>query len=532
MSVASFVTRASIIVNKMKNLPASRRVPGDTNYMCHAQRTFPSHSRTVATRRRRVVQFQLSAGGNYDKPESHSMPNGVSTNPFHNIDKLLAAMPGPLTRRRVQQAYQQLEKDSPQELRLRLAQDPDFKHTLRRWLPEDNAYLTVFNPTHYQALREALAQNQFQSRDGSPWPTAPLGQQGQAQLIPATLDPHGSLAPEEMGAWSHLMWAQRQQLSDLTVDVLDTLGAIWLEKAKSPTDDAIADLDSLLAIRGLKQRTGRSGESRGFREQQRLEIFQSLVQIQNLWLTLGQLESIETTPKGQQKRKIKTIQSRAFVITDRLGQLRLDGCIDVEKFIFRPGTVFGQFLFGPGRQTALLSARALSYDPYRETWEKRLTRYLSWHWRTTSIAQNSHRYSFKTLLHAIDPTLKTRYTQRLHDRLEKALDKLQADLVIESWSYQGSQEDLEVCVLPPVAQTMLATTVEKPVILESVSSELNSQLKKRRKALKLSQATLAQHLEITQAYLSMLENGKTGRLNDTLVEKIYKWLEETGQNHL
>jgi hypothetical protein len=41
--------------------------------------------------------------------------------------------------------------------------------------------------------------------------------------------------------------------------------------------------------------------------------------------------------------------------------------MDVERFIFRPGKVFAHFLFGPGRQTALLSAKALHYDPYRQT---------------------------------------------------------------------------------------------------------------------------------------------------------------------
>lgn len=456
------------------------------------------------------------------------MSNCATTNLFHPLEALFALPNTPPTRHKIQQAYELLEKNYPNEIRLRLSQDSKFHKTLCYWLqPQESAYLTVFNPTHYQALREALAQNQFQSLEGSPWPTAALGQEGQAQLIPATLDPQSSLAPEELGAWSHLMWTQRQQLSDLTVDVLDTLGAIWLKTAQTPQDDALADLDSLLTIRGLKQRAGRSGEARGFRDSQRMDIFQSLVQIQNLWLTLGQIESIETTPKGHKKRKIKTIQSRAFIITDRLGQLRLDGCIDVEKFVFRPGKVFGQFLFGPGRQTALLSAKALSYNPYREIWEKRLTRYLSWHWRANNVEHNSH-YSIETLLNAVDPQWNDRFSPKVRDRLEKALDKLQEDLVIEGWSYVGSSE---ICVLPPPAHrtplTLLAAA-KAALPEETTAHKLGSQVRERRKTLRLSQAALAQQLEITQAYLSMLENGKTGsrHLNTALSEKIYKWLAE------
>lgn len=391
----------------------------------------------------------------------------------------------------------------------------------------ESPYMTVFNPSHYQALREALAQNQFQSLEGSPWPTALLGKEGQAQLIPAALDPHCSLAPEEQGSWSHLMWSQRQQLSDLTVDVLDTLGAIWLKTATNPNDDAVADLDSLLTIRGLKQRTGRTGERRGFRNNQRLEIFKSLVQIQNLWLTLGQFESIETTPKGRKKRRVQAIQSRAFVITDRLGQLRLDGCIDVEKFIFRPGKVFGQFLFGPGRQTALLSARALSYDPYREAWEKRLTRYLSWHWKASSIKQDGHHYSVATLLNAVDPQLNTRL-QTHKNRLEKALDKLQTDQVIHSWAYVEASQLSEINVSPPTGAKESFPLAAAVAALPELSRPIGTEMQKRRKNLKLSQVALALKLEITQAYLSMIENGKVAsdQLNPTLRAKIYKWMGE------
>jgi len=443
------------------------------------------------------------------------------------LKALLERQSGKPDQKSIRSTYARLKKRFPAQLEQHLSQNRELQDQLNASLAGGPGYVTVLNPTHYQALREALAQNRFHSLEGSPWPTAQLGKEGQAELIPASLEPQGHLAPEEMGAWSHLMWTQREQLSDLTVDVLDTLGAIWLRSAQSPNDDAIADLDSLLAIRGLKQRTGRTGEARGYRDSQRMEIFQSLVQIQNLWLTIGQIESYETTPKGQRKRKVKTIQSRAFIITDRLGQLRLDGCIDIEKFVFRPGKVFGQFLFGPGRQTALLSARALSYDPYREAWEKRLARYLSWHWKAHRV-QDHHRYPATTLLQAIDPNLGSRYSQRNRERLEKALDKLQADQVIGDWSYSDAQ-GREILVSPPFA-TPNALTIQGVAELTLPKEEPQrpwSRLRDKRRALGLTQAALAQQLEITQAYLSMLETGKTSRqLNPELADRIYKWLNQ------
>ena len=116
-------------------------------------------------------------------------------------------------------------------------------------------------------------------------------------------------------------------------------------------------------------------------------MLRALTHIQNLWLSMTEVEVYTgASPRARRRRpETQALQSRVFVITDLLGQLRLDGWLDVEKFIFRPGKVFAHFLHGPGRQTALLSARALAYDPYRQVWEKRLLRYLSWQWRNAPM---------------------------------------------------------------------------------------------------------------------------------------------------
>ena len=50
--------------------------------------------------------------------------------------------------------------------------------------------------------------------------------------------------------------------------------------------------------------------------------------------------------------------------------------------------IFAHFLFGAGRQTALLAAQALRYDPVQQAWEKRLARYLSYQWRCKAYASN------------------------------------------------------------------------------------------------------------------------------------------------
>src|SRR5262249_25191714 len=180
----------------------------------------------------------------------------------------------------------------------------------------------------------------------------------------------------------------------------------------------------------LTRHRGGQGRRGGYRDHQRTAMLQSLTHIQNLWLTMATLETYDgdATRPGTRRRKLTTraIQSRAFVMTDLLGQLRLDGFVDVEKFIFRPGEVFAHFLSGPGRQTALLSAKALAYDPYRQTWEKRLTRYLSWQWRCEArTGDYLQPFAVTTLLTAVGYPIDRRRLTWQRARLEKALDTIQ-----------------------------------------------------------------------------------------------------------
>ena len=51
--------------------------------------------------------------------------------------------------------------------------------------------------------------------------------------------------------WAERLWQQREALSDLEADALDVLSALWLCQARPPQEDALAEVDELLALRGL-----------------------------------------------------------------------------------------------------------------------------------------------------------------------------------------------------------------------------------------------------------------------------------------
>jgi len=416
---------------------------------------------------------------------------------------------------------------------------------------EDN-HLRVMNADHYHALREALYLNTFAHVEGQPWPTAdlrPAGVPGQAMLRPPAADSGMAVPIEQVEHWARAMWRQQKELSDLDADALDALCAIWLYQARTVGDRAVADIDGLLAMRGIQPRQREYGGRKrvGYEKEQREEMMRAVAHIQNLWINVGEAAPQDDRP-GTPTR---VVQSRAFVVTDRVGQIDLSGeMVDIERFVFRPGEVFAHYLMGPGSQTALLSARALKYDPYRQVSEKRLARFLSWQWRTTGTSDHQTRlYRVQTLLDAVGKATDLRYPHRTRDRLEKALDTLKDDAVIAAWHYTGWDEDVAtkrgwlghwlastVLIEPPrVVQESRPTSTLAPVqsghpgLSQSTPvAELMARVRERRQELKLSQALVAAALGVTQSYFSKLERGVAGdkQISADLKQRLFNWLQE------
>jgi len=408
------------------------------------------------------------------------------------------------------------------------------------------AHLTVLSAAHYQAVREAIYKNTFHQVEGLPWPTALVATgpaRGHVQLRPIVADTQPWMPPEEIEAWAQRMWRHRAELSDLDADALDGLSTLWLGQARTPKDDAIAHVDDLLALRGLKARRSGQGRRGGYESAQRTAMLQALGRLQSLWLQMAEVEVYEATRTGRRRSTQKGIQSRAFVITDLFGQLRPDGFLDVEKFVFRPGQVFGHFLFGPGRQTALLSAQALHYDPLRQTWEKRLTRYLSYQWRCR--AHNGdylQPYRVATLLEAVGVTVDPRHPARTRARLERTLETLLTDRVIAAWQYDHWDEahaahqgwidhwlHATILIEPPeviqhqyqrLAQYEATTRATLPA-----PDSLGARLKRQRQQRGLTLIQAAEQLGISPSYLSRLEQGRRGHnLPAALQQQLEIWL--------
>jgi len=409
----------------------------------------------------------------------------------------------------------------------------------------------VLNPAHYQAIREILAHNTtFHPSEETPWPTARIATgpaRGIVQLRPITLDTQDLMSPEETDRWAARMWEQRKELSDLDADALDALCALWLSEAQGVEEDVVGDIDELLAMRGLQPKRNGAGEPGGYRPDQRAAMWRAILHVQNLWVHLSAIEVYQRLGIRPRRRRQQpteeVVQSRVFSITDRLGHLRPDGFFDVEKFFFRPGKIFAHFLFGAGRQTALLAAQALQYDPLQQTWEKRLARYLSYQWRCKAHDGNLLQpFKVASLLAAVGVTLDPQHPGRTRARLEHALEILLRDHIIAAWQYDRWEEawttrrgwgklwlQATLLIEPPASvrqhyQQLARQEAQAPLALPAALT-FGARLQQHRQQRGLTLLQAAEQLAVSPSYLHRLEHGHRGkRLPASFQQRLEAWL--------
>ena len=407
--------------------------------------------------------------------------------------------------------------------------------------------MLIPSPGHYAALQQAFALNRFQRVGGSPFPRAVLdkgGTKGFAELRPHSPTDDLVLAPEEIDAIAQRMWTQREELSDKDADTMDAISTSWIQGARSSSDRVPVYIDDLLHQRGLLPKKGGKGRRGGFDPKQRRDLWACLLRLQDIWIDLAEVTLVEMDSNKRRRRKTRALQSRAFVMTDRVGQRRIDGTMDVEAILVIPGEAFGRFLLGPGRQLALLSSQALRYDPKRRRLEKRLARYLAWQWRAGARKGNFVRtYRIRTLGQEIGIDLdRPRNPVRTRERLEQALDRLERDGVIATWQYQEPwneeklprkrwfsfwlDEALVAVEAPDVikdAYRKLEQAPARPARLPVGHDSWGGRLKQHRTERQLSQMAAADQLGISQSYVAQLERGREP--SRTVRKKLEAWFQ-------
>jgi hypothetical protein len=168
----------------------------------------------------------------------------------------------------------------------------------------------------------------------------------------------------------------------------------------------------------------------GHRREDRLAVGRALYHLKRLSIELA---GIDPTPRKRGREVISVHRSDVLEMPETREEHDAEG---------RQVLVWAKVRLGPWaralgiHQTGLLAQRVLAYDPYRETIEKRLGKYLVLHFRINARqGAEPLRRHVSTLLEAVDLDVDKANPQRTRDRLEKALKKLQADNIICGWRY-------------------------------------------------------------------------------------------------
>lgn len=405
--------------------------------------------------------------------------------------------------------------------------------------PSSRSLLGVGNCLLYYRFREALAISDFTIPEGEKWPSANLttGNRKLRAIVqlrpdPADIEPH--LSNTEIIAWQERMRQNVMAMDDVTADVMDIVSAIWLKQASHYEDIATVTADDILGFRGLKPQKNGAGRRGGYKGEWRQEIARHIAILANTWIVVTEMDVTEEVEgkKGRQRKRVKWQgESKAWVVDSNFEQAAMEG---KNSYVWRvrPGDVFSKFLFGAGRQTALISQKAVEYHPINQQWEKRLTRYLTWQWRNRQ-GEGAYLapFNIETLMNAVNKEISKHNPIQTKGRLEKALDTLQQDHIITGWQYESVNEDnvglkgwwkewlkWKVIIEPPQDIMDHYGKIRKPRIKkreahstgyqEQTSTFMGPIVKKARLQMGLSQMQAAEEIGVNQSTMSRLERGE------------------------
>jgi len=322
------------------------------------------------------------------------------------------------------------------------------------------------------AIHDAPSGKEWSDYNGASVPThITRTNKGRGAVYVSMRDPSG--APQADTEVLPKLWQQVHAMSDLTSDAFLVCLAVGAGKREGPREPFWVTADAILDARGIKRikRHGEPGNwQHGHRREDRFEAGRALAQLENAWLKIVDVEVIP----GGKNRKAKRIQveSRALAILDRASQQEMDG-----NAVFLGARVaFGEWASEWWQlglhQTALLAQKALEYDPYREQPEKRLTKYVAFHFRWQATRSEGRiRREVAGLVEAGGLVPDQRNPDRTRQRFEKALERLKADSVIADWGY-----NVETATLP--ARKWLSEWMRLTVWIEPPERVISHYLKR------------------------------------------------------
>jgi len=237
------------------------------------------------------------------------------------------------------------------------------------------------------------------------------------------------------------LWKEVQQFDDYDADILLAVIA-QIIKTTDGQGSAWFWASQFLDNRDIIPVTKKEGDGvrrAGHRVENVARIEEGLQRIANLWVNIEEI--IPPKRKGQKPKKF-VHRGRLLMITETWTQ---EGLIRDGKprlpiaWKIRAGDWLLEYLDAP-RMVAYLCEQSLQYDPYRELWEKRLSRYFMFHLRINAQhASNMITRRVGLLIHDLSLPIDDRHPERTRNRFQQAMQTLVQDRQIDEWEYQEQE---------------------------------------------------------------------------------------------
>jgi hypothetical protein len=262
------------------------------------------------------------------------------------------------------------------------------------------------------------------------------------------------------------LWGQIRGLGDLDGDVFLALLAQWCA-GHEPDGSCWISSQNLLHYRGITPRKYLTVDGQERLYHHRLDdlrlMEQAIEHLRQTYVTVGQWVK-ESLVEGRRKRgrprkEYLTLHSYLIQISDFLTHQLLVADAEGEKpagtpevqiaWKFRLGTCLETFLQDANPQLAYLLQQSLNFDPVKEYWEKRLSRFLIFNLRLREGAQ-SGTWCLRDIFKELSLPMEGERPDRIRARFERALSGLlwhdpdlpQDSRQLAAWSYQESLSEL------------------------------------------------------------------------------------------
>lgn len=361
----------------------------------------------------------------------------------------------------------------------------------------------------------------YKSDDEYGWMTIDLSSPpnflGFAQLCP---NPSERLTAQERDNQLAYLSRLYSKINDATIDIFDIICANWIEN-KNAAGFARILANDILDSRGVSKLSDGT-----YHTKLKKDVADHISILSNLWVNISKAPMYEMMD-GRRQKVINRLHGRLIIVGSYHGKEGEKKEVTPYSWTIMPGEVIQPFFLDPNKQFMLMTKRVLSYHPLKQIIEKRIARHLIWQFRLRQAKGDYLRpFNNERLLTAASIKIDRRNPLRSRDRLEEAFDCLERDNIISGWQYASEWNEnshskkgwindwlnLNIIFEPPkeILDFNSGIARESFLLHESIDDRKTSlidHLKRIQSKNCFSQLQLAEKLEITPAYLSMLLHG-------------------------